>query len=292
MAHEITRILRAASASAWFIEPTKAAEIVALLELRAAGQTGGYAAADRPEPKTRGSIAVLPLVGTITPRADMLSEMSGARSLASFQRDFQQVADDDKVSAIVIEVDSPGGQVDLVPETAAMIRAARRDDRPIVAIANTMAASAAYWIASAADELVATPSALVGSIGVFTMHQDVSEALAKQGVSVSFISAGPRKVEGNPFEPLGAEARASLQAHVSEVYDLFTADVARARGVTQAVVKADPEKAERHMGGGRVVSAAEGKRLGMVDRVETLPALLARLGKRRSASARRRLALS
>ena len=82
-----------------------------------------------------------------------------------------------------------------------------RGTKPITAIANTLAASAAYWLATAADELVVTPSAEIGSIGVFAAHRDFSVALHNAGLKTTLISAGKYKVEANPFEPLSAEAR-------------------------------------------------------------------------------------
>ncbi|MEL6980646.1 MAG: S49 family peptidase [Pseudomonadota bacterium] len=277
MPHEIDRILRALSSRAWFVEPRKGDEIVALLALRAQGHTLGMEQQPRPAPRRDGAVAVLPLIGSIMPRADAVSESSGAVSLARWGQRFRELADDPRVSAIVLEVDSPGGAVDLVPETAAMIRAARREDRPIIAVASTTAASAAYWIASAADELVVTPSGEVGSIGVYMMHRDLSAALEAEGVAVTLISEGPRKIEGHPFAPLDDVARAALQRQVGEMYARFTADVAKARGVPRARVTADPERAERHFGGGRTVGAEEAVRLGMADRVATLDETIERL---------------
>ncbi|TIX64128.1 MAG: S49 family peptidase, partial [Mesorhizobium sp.] len=138
-----------------------------------------------------------------------------------------------------------------VPETTAMIRAARREGRPIVAIADTVACSAAYWIACGADEISVTPSGMVGSIGAYVVHQDVSEALAAVGVKVTYISEGARKVEANPFQPLDDAAKAWLQSIVRDCYDMFVADVAKSRKVSVAVVRADPEQTDKHMGGGR-----------------------------------------
>jgi len=305
MAHEIKRILRAFSAQAWFIEPRKAEQIVAMLEMRAAAgprQTPFRAegslvpAESRRDIRTaRGNIAVISLYGAIMPRAEAVQDVSQAAALiVPFQSAFRRAASDPDVVGIVLDIDSPGGQVDLVPETAAMIRAARRPDRPIVAIANTFAASAAYWIASAAEELVVTPSGEVGSIGVYVLHQDISEALSSSGIQMQFISEGPRKVEGNPFEPLSDEARAALQATVRYFYDLFVADVAKGRHVPESVVRGDPEKTDKHFGGGRTYPAKEAVRLGMADRVATIDEVVANIisrsrnsGKRASSASRR-----
>lgn len=283
MAHEIKRLLRAFASQPWFIEPRKAEQIIAALELRAnyGVRAEPYRAEAAQRPKTSdavGNVAVIRLYGPILPRAEAVKDVSQASALMTeFQAAFRSAAADQSVSAIVLDIDSPGGQVDLVPETAAMIFKARRADRPIVAVANTLAASAAYWIASAADEISVTPSGEVGSIGVYTVHEDVSELLAAEGVRVTFISEGPRKVEGNPFEPLGNEARAALQASVRHLYDMFTADVAKGRGVSVSVVKADPESADAHMGGGRVYPAKQAVKLGMADHVETLDEAIVRL---------------
>ena len=306
MSHEINRILRAFSNTAWFIHPQKAEQIIAMLEFRAANGpmvrdpaaplgSMPLAAEPREQPESASNVHVLRLHGTILPRTEGLDLSGpGGASLETFQANFKQAAADQGARAIIIDVDSPGGQIDLVPETVAMINAAKRADRPIIAVANTMAASAAYWIASAADELVVTPSGLVGSIGVYMMHQDISQNLEMQGVVPTFIFEGARKVEGNPFEPLSDEARASLQSHVRTYYEMFTKDVAKSRGVSVSVVRADPVKAEQHFGGGRAYPAKEAVALGMADRVATIEQTIQRASGRKSSRAdigRRRLAL-
>lgn len=238
-----------------------------------------------------GAVAVTPLVGSIIPRADGMAESSGAVSVQRFRRNLRQALADPEVGSVVIDVDSPGGTVDQVPEMAEEIYAAR-GDKPIVAVANTLAASAAYWIASAADELVVSPSGEVGSIGVFAMHQDMSGMMEQRGVTVSLIAAGKYKVEGNPFEPLSEEAREAVQGRVDEYYEMFVAAVARQRGVKRSDVR-------NGFGEGRVVGAREAVRLGMADRVATLDETVERLvggRRRRSAGAtldvrRRRLRL-
>jgi signal peptide peptidase SppA len=225
-----------------------------------------------------GAVAVVPLVGSIIPRADGLAESSGAISVQRFRGALRRAMADPEIGSVVLDVDSPGGAVSDVPEMADEIYQAR-GAKPIVAVANTLAASAAYWIASAAEELVVSPSGEVGSIGVFAMHQDMSAQLAQKGVTVSLISAGKHKVEGNPFEPLGEEARAAIQERVDDYYGMFVSAVARQRGVSRADVLSG-------FGEGRVVGAREAVRLGMADRVATLDETVQRLaGARRRAPA-------
>jgi signal peptide peptidase SppA len=220
-----------------------------------------------------GEIAVLPLQGVITPRGSMLARIFGfgGGGLVGFREDFRAALADDNVSAIIIDIDSPGGLIDQVPETAAEILAARNPDKPIVAVANTLAASAAYWIASAADEISVTPSGQVGSVGVFTVHEDVSKMAAQMGITVTVISAGRYKTEGNPYEPLSKAAAAAMQVNVDDIYGMFVDSIAAGRGVAPAAVRAG-------YGEGRVVLADRAQQLKMVDRVETLEAAALRLG--------------
>jgi signal peptide peptidase SppA len=179
---------------------------------------------------------------------------------------------DARIGAIVFDVNSPGGSVTGVDELSKMIYDAR-GSKPIVAVANHLMASAAYWIGTAADELVVTPSGEVGSIGVFAAHQDVSAAMEKEGVKTTLISAGKYKTEGNPFEPLTDEAHASIQARVDDYYSMFTKAVARNRGVNVADVRGG-------FGEGRVVGAQQAVSLGMADRVATLDDVISGLTRR------------
>ena len=150
-----------------------------------------------------GGIAVLPLYGVITQRGNMIEDVSGPGSVSTqkFAAALRQALADESVSQILIDIDSPGGSVYGVAELADEIVAARAQ-KPIVAIANSLAASAAYWIGCSASEFYVTPGGEVGSIGVWQAHFDYSQALAAEGVTPTLISAGTYKVEGNPYAPL------------------------------------------------------------------------------------------
>jgi signal peptide peptidase SppA len=227
---------------------------------------------------TGSSIAVIPVTGVIEHHSDWMMEMFGGTSVDGLRDMLRGAMADPDVRAIVLDIDSPGGTVAGVPELADEIRAMRGGDKPIVAVANAFAASAAYWLGAQADELVVAPSAQVGSIGVYAMHQDISGMLAQDGIDVTLVSAGPHKVEGNMFEPLTDEARADLQSRVDESYGMFVEAVAAGRRVPTAQVKAD-------FGGGRMVTAKAAVKAGMADRVGTLDDTLVRLSK----AGRRRL---
>ncbi len=300
--HSIDRILEAVAARPWFIEDAYGKEICAFLAMAAKGERPGWegkepnvaAYSGENRDSERGTVHVLKLHGTIMPRGGMLSQMSGGASLEMFNKAFEQAASDKNAGAILIEVNSPGGAVDLVHETAERVYRARRADRPIVAHANTGMHSAAYWIGSAADEVVVTPSGMVGSIGVFGMHRDLTAAMEKAGIKQTVIKAGPRKAEG--VDGLTPEALAHQQEQANAMYDLFVSAVARNRGVSKSKVRADPEADAgkfESMGGGRSYHAKDALRMGLVDRIETFEDTAARLvrGNRTTSTARARVEL-
>jgi HK97 family phage major capsid protein/HK97 family phage prohead protease len=218
-------------------------------------------------------VAVLDLYGVIVPKTAIIENSSGGGlvSVESFLAGFRAAMADPNVKAIVLNIDSPGGEVSLVPELAAEILEAR-DTKPIIAVANTWAASAAYWIASAATEVIATPSGEVGSIGVWIAHEDISAAMEMMGIDKTLISAGKYKVEGNPYEPLSEEAAAEMQRGVDSYYAMFLKAVAKGRGVKVAAVRSG-------FGQGRMVMATEALDEGMIDGVATLDETIARLTK-------------
>ena len=211
-----------------------------------------------------GGIAVLPLYGVITQRGNMIEDVSGPGSVSTqkFAAALRQALADESVSQILIDIDSPGGSVYGVAELADEIVAARAQ-KPIIAIANSLAASAAYWIGCSASEFYVTPGGEVGSIGVWQAHFDYSQALAAEGVTPTLISAGTYKVEGNPYAPLEPEAQAFMQSRVDDYFLTFSKAVAKGRGVPVAQVR-------NGMGQGRVLGADAALEQNMVDGVVTL----------------------
>jgi capsid assembly protease len=219
-----------------------------------------------------GGVAVIPIVGVISNRMNMVSEISGGggSSIQKLTSQFRQALGDDRVKTIVFDVDSPGGSVEGAFELASEIFNARGKKRTI-AVANAQAASAAYLLASAAGELVVTLSGQVGSIGVYAAHQDESKALEAEGVKITYVSAGKYKTEGNPTEPLSDEARQALQEKVNDYYGMFVKAVATHRGDSQAKVRGG-------YGEGRMVMAQKAVKENMADRVATLDDVLGQFG--------------
>jgi len=223
----------------------------------------------RPAAQTAGSVLILPVFGVLAHRMNLFTAMSGGMSTEQLRGAVLQAVDNPDVSAIVLDVDSPGGSVFGVEELADTIFKAR-GPKPIVAVANATAASAAYWLASQADELIVTPSGQVGSIGVIGVHRDISKQAAMLGVKYSFITAGRFKADGNEFEPLDDETRANMQRRVDQYYTTFVRAVARGREVKEQAVRDG-------FGEGRIVSAQDALRAGMVDALGTLDQVVGRL---------------
>lgn len=163
------------------------------------------------------SIAVLSVRGVALYDLEYQPFCFSTRKLASSVTD---LANDPSVSAILLDISTPGGAVTGTAEAGNAIFAAR-SHKPILAIVNPLCASAGYWLASQASQIVAIPSADVGSIGVFQLHLDQSGLLENVGIKPTFIFAGPHKVEANPFEPLSAAAKQFLQGEVDRIYSDF-----------------------------------------------------------------------
>jgi signal peptide peptidase SppA len=277
----LSHVVQAVYGSPWFIEGETFEKIKAVVQLHVDGVrlspeeikaqvATAVTAADRGPRRgggMRGTVAVIPIYGIIMPRATLMSEYSGGTAVQGLTRAFREALDDESVGSILFEVDSPGGQVDGIEELATEIRAAR-GRKPMVAIANITMASAAYYLACQADEVVATPSGMVGSIGCLMAHTDTSAAEEKLGLKTTVISAGKYKAETHG--PLTDEARAHLQERVNDYNTMFVNAVAKARGVSAAAVRGG-------YGEGRALTAARAKDAGLVDRIDTFDATIRRL---------------
>lgn len=282
------RILKAISDTVWAIHPAKLEEILGVIEARAQGVTidADYFAEIEARRKSalgmRGRVKVMGIHGTINQRPSLFA--SGATSLQEFSAEFDDAVRDKAVGGIVFDIDSPGGSVFLLQETVEQIVAAR-ERKPIVAVMNAQAYSAAYWLATAASDVWVTPSGMGGSVGTVATHIDESQAIEEAGLKVTFITQGQYKVEGNPAEPLGDEARAEIQRHVDRYYGQFVQGLSNNRGVSRETVEAD-------FGQGRVVGAEDLLNRKMADRIGTLEqavrSVQGRLSAQTRMSARRR----
>jgi capsid assembly protease len=231
-----------------------------------------------PARKSVGDIAVINIDGFISQKPNIFTLLFGGTSTEALAATVRAAMAEPSVGAVVLSVDSPGGVVFGTPEAAAALRGAR-GGKPFIAVANPIAASAAYYLASQADEVVATPSSITGSIGVIVTHVDESKALEKEGLVVTEITHGRRKAEGSSVKPLSDEARESIQKRVDFYGEMFEADVAKGRRVSPATVRAK-------YGEGAVFTAKDAMAAGLVDRIATLDEVLGELATGRRSGAR------
>lgn len=212
----------------------------------------------------RGSVAVVNVVGPIFRYANLFTWISGATSVQDLATAFRTAVDDPAVKAIVLNIDSPGGEVAGIAELATAIFEARKA-KPIIAYADDLTASGAYWIASAASRMVTSETAELGSVGVVaTIVKRAEPNGSKTYQFVSSVSPGKRPdLETD-------EGRAAIQQRVDDLAAVFVGAVARNRGVSQAKVLAD-------FGRGGVLIASKAIAAGMADEIGTFEGVLAAL---------------
>ena len=256
----------------------------------------GLDVADRPEPlasrfvgsgydrdsgrlvyqRTDQGAAIITITGSLVNRGAWIGASSGLTSYEGIAAQLRAALADPRVSSILPDVSSGGGEAIGAFELAAQVRKANAA-KPVTAFVNGMAASAAYLMASGAGRIVSIPSGLTGSIGVVMMHADHSRALEKAGIGVTFIHSGARKVDGNPYQPLGPETKARLQAEVDKLREDFVQHVGAGRGSRFSA------KAARDTEAG-VFAGREAKALGLVDDLASFDDLYAEM--KRGAAAR------
>jgi capsid assembly protease len=229
-----------------------------------------------------GQIGVINIFGTIAQHASAVDGTSGPTGTSTERvgMAIDQAVANPAIKAVVLNINSPGGSVYGVQELANKIQVANKS-KPIIAQVSGIGASAAYWLGSAAGELVVQPSGEVGSIGVIGQHIDTSGADAKAGIVKTTIAAGKYKAE--MAGPLTDEAQSAMQARMGQYYSAFTSSVARGRSLaTGNTVPADAVRSG--YGQGRLVGAQDALKEGMIDRIGTLDNTLQRLGRSKPAA--------
>lgn len=209
----------------------------AFLEFQAAQPLKG--ANEKTLQVTQDGIAIIPVQGTLMKRTSGLNALSGGcTSYETLSNQLAECLSSPQVKGILLDVDSPGGEVSGLFDLADEIYGARSSGKPIYAVSDDSAYSAAYAIASGASKLFVTRTAGVGSIGVVCCHVDQSAADKQMGVKYTYVHAGDRKVDGNPHEPLSDSAFETLNNEVQREYQMFVSLVARNRNITAKSVMA------------------------------------------------------
>lgn len=266
------RILSRITSEPWAITSESMEMILQILQRENESPQAVAARLGRPLDNTyavenRDGIAVLPVNGPLFRYADFFTEISGATSYDRLATDFARARDDTRISSILLNIDSPGGEANGCSEFADMVFASR-GVKPIVAYVGGSACSAAYWIASAADEIVIGDTAILGSIGTVLGIADTRERDAKAGVRRMEIvsSQSPYK----RVDPTTEEGHGRLLARVDALSEVFIAKVARNRGVSVDTVM-------REFGQGDVFVGQAAVQAGLADRVGSFEALVAEM---------------
>ena len=214
------------------------------------------------DPET--GIAKIPIEGELVHRFGFLSPISGLTGYDGIKLKLLAAVADPVVLGILLDIHSPGGMVPGADGLAELIFLAR-EAKPIIALVNEQALSAAYWLASAADQVIVPATGETGSIGVLMVHVDHSRQLDMEGVTVTLIHAGRHKVDGEPFHPLPEAVEQKFQAVTEKLRLLFATKVARNRGLTvDAVLETEAE----------IFMGADGEAVGLVDDVGSEDELL------------------
>lgn len=225
-----------------------------------------------------GHLAVVSVRGVLAHRMKLGANSEMVLGYEQIATDLQAAAADPDVRAILIDADSPGGEVAGAFELASAVRELN-GSVPVYVMVDSMAASAMYLIAAQATEIIIAPSGYAGSIGVVMTHVDLSRAMANDGVAVTHIYAGEQKVDGTPYQPLPATVRARFQAEIDTIYGEFVAAVAAGRPdrLTPDAIRAT------QAGIFRAQAAVDA---GLADTMQTADALITRLTKAAASRAR------
>lgn len=216
---------------------------------------------------TNDGIALIPIHGAMMQRAGMMDAESGLTSYSKIGSDISAAMSDPSVRGIFLDVDSPGGQVAGAFELANFIHSASQI-KPIYAFADEQATSGAHLLASAATKFFAPKLAVLGSIGVLSLHRDQSKFDADKGFVYTHVVSGKHKAELSPHQPLSDGARAELQKRVDVMGDEFYSTVSAHRGIDVQAVRGTEA---------RLLSSDEAMKLGMVDGVATMGEVLSQL---------------
>ncbi|GEM_PF-5680044 len=213
------------------------------------------------------SVALIRLHGPMVARGNWITRAFGLRSYDDLAACVRAATEDASIKAIVMDFDTGGGSCAGLSEVGEAVAKAA-SVKPTVAVVSHAACSAGYWLASQCSKIVASDASLVGSIGTVILHADLSKALSREGVNLTFVTAGKNKTEGSPYKPLTPEGKAHLQGMVDSAYAQFVSAVARGRGVPEETVRS------AEWGEGRVLMAENALAVGMIDEIGNLSSVV------------------
>lgn len=286
MPNQLVQIAQRVLHTPLLLDPAKAEIIYGVLEGRI--KVDAKASTDSSKPEAAGfigsrteggkrthlqrakGVGIIRVHGSLVNRGAWIDANSGLTSYEGISAQIAAAKADPDVDSLIIDIDTPGGEATGMFTLAEQIRDARASGLYVVAVINDMAASAGFGIASAADEIVGSPTSIVGSIGVVMLHMDRSGEMEKRGISATLIHSGANKVDGHPFAALSDDVKASLQASCDAFYDRFLDTVAAGRGNKMNADQARATQARTYIGQAAID-------IGLMDRFGTLSGVLSEL---------------
>lgn len=220
-----------------------------------------------------GNVGVISIRGPLVNTDAWYNSLIGVVSYNEISNALVEAAELPGVHSILLDIDSPGGMVSGVADTADLISYVDSSIKPVYTYTSGTLCSGAYWLGSSAREIFASRVANIGSIGVITTSFDVSQQLEKEGISATVIRAGKYKQMGNPYEPLTEEGKSQIQQMVDDVYKIFVSDVSTRRGRSY-------QYTDEYMAQGRVMLSESAKTVGLIDEVMTFDQALITISKK------------
>lgn len=216
-----------------------------------------------------GNVGIITIAGSLVNNDSWMNAYMGRTSYGEIRDALVHAASDPNIGAIVLDVNSGGGAVSGVSDTADLIKKIDKEVKPVHTFSDGMIASAAYWLGSSARSVSIGQVTEAGSIGVITVHREMSKSMEMDGIKATVIKAGDHKGNGNPYEPLSDKARAEIQGQLDHMYGIFMGSVADNRGMSYPV-------ADGKMGQGRTFIGTQAVEAGLADSVTTFDAVVSK----------------
>lgn len=257
------RVIRALVSQPWAIRPDMLDLMVEIADQHAAGIKRKYPEREPSQLEIRDGVAIVPIEGVLMNRATALQRISGATSPQQIIADYRSAMNDREIVAVVLDINSPGGQIAGVAEAAnAIWNEKQNNPRPVYAVGEGTIASGAYWLAAQADKIFSTPTSLVGSIGIVSKISDYTRQEKNDGIDSVVLKTGSKKAIG--IGTVTDEQIADVKSMADEYFSMFTGAVERGRAMTLS-----PDILS-----GRLYTASQAMANGLLDGIDDLDGVL------------------
>lgn len=220
--------------------------------------------------EVQGNVGVLTIAGPLVPGASWVNKYVGITGYGEIREALVQAAKNPNIGAILLDINSGGGAVSGVTDVVDLIRKVDAEVKPVHTYSDGMIASAAYWTGSSARRVSIGRVTEAGSIGVLTVHKEITKMMQEAGITPTVLRAGEFKALGNPYEKLSDKAKAEMQAQLDQVYRMFVDHVAARRGVSY-------ETADSSMAQGRIFIGDRAVASGLVDEVSNFDTVISKI---------------